>query len=152
MACVSFEGISKEETSGALLAISDALRGLVNSLKAFRELETRLELQTSAEEADHSGSNFLCLVAGTFKEMVGKLVSDIKANPEIQKMLLLIQKSGSGAANDLEFLQSDATITKQLAASLVGTIPSKAVCVSSRNSRMVTKPGLRRRSDMPTFL
>ena len=105
MAHLSLEGTLKENrsTDGALLGISQALQGLANSLQKFREVGKIFELESPAE-ADCSGSsdaipNFLGVVAGTLKEMVGKLVSDVEAKPEIQE-LLVIDKSMRGAANE----------------------------------------------------
>ncbi|KAG0627713.1 hypothetical protein M758_2G222600 [Ceratodon purpureus] len=57
----------------------------------------------SAAEADHSSSQYLhtidssldfpFAVADTLKQMMRKLVLDMKANPEIRKLLPVIQKS-----------------------------------------------------------
>ena len=99
MAHLSLEGTLKENgsTDGALLGISQTLQRLASSLQKFWEVEKMLELESPAE-ADCSGASgaspkFLGVVAGTLKEMVGKLVSDIEAKPEIEKLLLVIDKS-----------------------------------------------------------
>ena len=136
MACVSMEGMLKKKTHSALLSIIDALRGLVSSLEALRDVETRLELE-AAVEADHSGPyhinpDFLRLVAGTLKEMVEKLVSDITAKPEIHK-LLMSQKTVSGAGNNHALVQ-DAAITNQ-PCNVVVTPSVEAVCIPSTDAR-----------------
>lgn len=61
-----------KENSSALLTISDAVRGLVNSLELFQDVTIKLELETAT---DQSNLSFLGAVVGTLKEMVGKWVS-----------------------------------------------------------------------------
>ncbi|KAG0581618.1 hypothetical protein KC19_4G266100 [Ceratodon purpureus] len=132
MALLSLEDTLKKDKRSALLRIGQALRGLVNTLEEFREVEAMLgsgcvaEAYQSRSHDRHSNDaspEFLGVVATTLKEMVGRLVSDIEAKPEVQKLLLMIQMPVSGAANEKGVFIQDATITKQ-PSGFVGTVPS----------------------------
>ncbi|KAG0618116.1 hypothetical protein M758_4G040400 [Ceratodon purpureus] len=86
MARLCFEG----NDSDALIGISYALHGSIDSLDEFPEVETRLELETAdgvdSGNGDNNEScpNFLGVVGGTLKETVVNLVS----RPEIRKLLV----------------------------------------------------------------
>ncbi|KAG0579974.1 hypothetical protein KC19_4G139300 [Ceratodon purpureus] len=144
MALLSLEDTLKKHNRSALLRISQALRCLVSTLEEFREVEAMLgsgcvaEAYQSRSHDRHSNDaspEFLGVVASTLKEMVGKLVSDIEAKPEVQKLLVMIQKPVSGAANESGVLIQDATIAKQ-PSGFVGTVPSgRGTEVHSRTVR-----------------
>lgn len=155
MASLSLKGTLKVENKsigGALVPISQALRGLASCLQEFREVETLLGLE-SAGEADCGGANdtgrhFLRGVAGTLKEMVGKLVLDIQAKPEIQKLLMVIKESICGAANE------GATSANQGSSCIIETVAleeAEAACTSAMHSRTV-KSSSGESSGMQAFL
>ncbi|KAG0587106.1 hypothetical protein KC19_2G141000 [Ceratodon purpureus] len=132
MASTSLDGTGERNTSSALLRISQVVHALGSTLEELREVETALMGQGTAAGGDHGGSNagFVCLVAGTLREMVGKMVSDINENPEVRKLLMMIQQPVPGATNDRPFLQ-DFTPTEQ-PFSVIGRAPSvetETVCI-----------------------
>ncbi|KAG0626563.1 hypothetical protein M758_2G135200 [Ceratodon purpureus] len=132
MASTSVDGTGERNTSSALLRISQAVHGLFDTLEELREVETALLGQGTAAEGDHGGSNAgsVGLVAGTLREMVGKLVTDINENPEVRKLLMLIQQPVPGATSDSPFLQ-DSTPTEQ-PSYVIGRAPSvetETVCI-----------------------
>lgn len=88
MASFSAGGTSVKKDGGALLRVSEAVYSLgcclLSSVKEFRALELEI---TAAGSPEQSGSveearpELVLGVAGALKEMVGALVSDMKANP-----------------------------------------------------------------------
>jgi hypothetical protein len=98
-------GTMVQQDGGALLRISQALYGLMGSLTSslgeLRDVGNMLEQEIAAGSPDEpQGSvsvdvrpQLLLVVAGVLKEMVGTLVSDIKGNAEVQKLLPAIQKT-----------------------------------------------------------
>lgn len=92
MASFSAGGTSVKEDGGALLRVSQAVYSLVgcllSSVEEFWALEHALELEiTAAGSPELSGSveearpELVLGVAGALKEMVGALVSNMKASP-----------------------------------------------------------------------
>lgn len=98
----AMEGTSTKPDGGALLTISQALcglmGGLVNSLEEFHNVGKALEsVNCSLDEPETSTSvDHVRIVASALKEMVGKLVSDMKASikgdAEVHKLLPIMQK------------------------------------------------------------
>jgi hypothetical protein len=111
-----------QQDGGALLRIGQALNGLVvsliSSLGELRDVGNMLEQEIAAGSPDElQGSvsvdmrpQLLLVVAGALKEMVGTLVSDIKDNAEVQRLLPAIQKCMG--ANQHDIFQ-DLAISKQ---------------------------------------
>jgi hypothetical protein len=115
-------GTMVQQDGGALLRISQALYGLVGSLISslgeLRDVGNMLEQEIAAGSPDELQGRvsvdvrpqLLLVVAGALKEMVGTLVSDIKDNAEVQKLLPAIQKCRG--ANQHDIFQ-DLAISKQ---------------------------------------
>jgi hypothetical protein len=125
MADAAFGNVVQQD-GGAVLRIGQALYGLVGSLISslgeLRDVGNMLEQEIAAgvvtgspDELQGSVSvdvrpQLLLVVAGVLKEMVGTLVSDIKGNAEVQKLLPAIQKCRG--ANQHDIFQ-DLAISKQ---------------------------------------
>ncbi|KAG0626570.1 hypothetical protein M758_2G135400 [Ceratodon purpureus] len=145
MASISLDGTGERNTSSALLRISQVVHGLGSSLEELREVETALLGQGTAAGGDHGGSNagFVGLVAGTLREMVGKLVSDINENPEVRKLLMMIQQPVPGATNDRAFLQ-DSTPMEQPSYVIEPSVETKAVSLPLLDYRALKRVALKR--------
>ncbi|KAG0616657.1 hypothetical protein M758_5G132300 [Ceratodon purpureus] len=88
---------ASREGDGALERISHVLRGLDNTLVELGEVESMLEQESMKARNDRRGESVdgvdLLLVAGTLRRMVGAMMNDVKADPEVQKLLpVAIQK------------------------------------------------------------
>ncbi|KAG0599075.1 hypothetical protein M758_12G125700 [Ceratodon purpureus] len=147
---LSLEGTLKKNQSGVLPRISQALRGLLNSLDEFRELESILGCAAEADHICSSQTNegrpsFLHLAVATLKDMVAVLVSEIEVKPEIQKLLLLIQNS-SIAPTDRAFFQ-DAIAAKQPSCQVLDSNPklceSKMACNSAIDLKVAKRVSLK---------
>ena len=150
------DNLSKQQDGGAVLRLGQALfKGLAGNLK---DVGTALELEIAAgilygspDEPQASvsvepGPQLLLVVAGTLTEMVGTLLSDIKGNAGVQKLLPAIQKFSGTNQHAIHDLFQELMISKQppdpILSCLVGISPSSEemqVCISNKDSRTATR-------------
>jgi hypothetical protein len=148
MASFSAGGTSVKKDGDALLRVSQALYGLVgcllSSVEEFRALEHALELEITPElsgSVEEARPELLLGIPGALKEMVGALVSDIKANPQVQQLMPAIQK-GSLAKQHGAIFQDWMNFPKQQRRSCSGNDASPeetVVSVRVRDSRMAKR-------------